>query len=94
MKDLLVLLKILTQSVDLGEQVEAKIRDMTINFSFVHLFYIHFSKVCSRFTFECIDPIIQLDKSDYTKTLKGVTWLLFVLISSLHSNARTAAQLQ
>lgn len=81
MKDFLALLKILTQSVELGEQVERKIKDMTINFSFVHLFYIHFTKVCNRLSFECSDQAFQLQRPDYPKTLKGVAWLLFVLIS-------------
>lgn len=92
MKEFLSLLAIIRRSVELEDHVKNKIRDITVNFSFVHLFYNQFTKVCSRLSFECADQLTLLQKPDYAKALKGTAWLLFVLIRRLESS-REASQL-
>lgn len=86
MKEFLTVLKLLRKRVILEPALEAKINQMTINFSYMHLMYQHFSKLCSMVHFapSSSQPITQ--KSDYSKTLKSTAWLIFVLLSSRACN--------
>ena len=63
--------------------VEDKIKQMTVNFSYMHLLYQHFSRLCSMVHFVPGVQPLQTLKVDYSKTLKSTAWLIFVLMRSL-----------
>jgi hypothetical protein len=82
MKEFLTVLKVLRQSVRLDDWLEKKLNDMTVNFSFVHLFYLRFTRLCSKVTFELMTAQAAIQRADYSKAVKSVGWLLFVTIRS------------
>lgn len=81
MKEFLAVLKVLRGIIHLDEFLEKKISSMTVNFTFMHLLYQHFSKLCSMVHFVPTSQQLVPQKSDYSKTLKSIAWLIFVLIS-------------
>lgn len=90
MKEFLTVLKFYRQSVKLEDWLEKKLNQMTVNFSFVHLFYLRFIRLCSKCTFELMTPQAAWQRSDYSKNVKSLGWLLFIAIrNQLITRGRT-----
>lgn len=83
MIEFLGILKVLKEKVDLDPSLKDRIKNMTVNFSFMHLMYQHFSKLCNMVTFTSNSQPDQTQKHDYSKTLKSIAWLIFVLLRKL-----------